>query len=797
MFPPSPGPDQPESDEPFHDPAPRTPPPATEEGSPKKDPLQKLRARLYVTPARIAGLVCAVVLLAVAVPYFHFARQIDSRLRQGAYSDAVNVYAAPLVISQGDTLTANDLAAELETSGFSPDNPAGPAGFYRISGAQVKIFPAGNAPSSTVTLAGGRVAHIVANGRELRQLETLSPLITTLSAGGKDTAARNTRRSEERVIVPFDAIPPVLVNAIVSVEDKHFFSHHGLDLPRVVRAAWVDFRDQRMEQGASTLTMQLVRNLWLTPRKSWTRKFAEALMTVHLEHTWSKQRIFDAYVNQVYLGRQAAYSVQGFGEASRLYFGKELRDITLPEAALLAGLVQRPSYFNPFRYSERAAQRRNLVLGLMRDNGYISAREYENASRAPVLVSASSVSAARAPWFLDLVNDQLTDSRESGDLPNAVYTTIDLSLQRAAEAAVAAGMQEVDRQLAHKADAGAKAEVALIALDPHTGEIKALVGGRDYARSQFNRVLAKRPPGSVFKPFVYAAALTTGISGGDVFTPASMVDDTPATFWFGGKPYQPANYRGQVYGTLTVRDALAHSDNIAAVRVAQAIGYGAVVNMARRAGLNDGIKATPAVALGAYQVTPLEMAGAYTVFANGGDYVPPTVLAGAGSPPHPALDPRVNWLMVNMMESVLQYGTGAGVRGRGFTLPAAGKTGTSHDGWFAGFTSRLLCVVWVGFDDYRELNLEGARSALPVWTEFMKRAALLGPYRNAQEFAMPDGISQVGICRQSGKRAGPYCPDTRPEYFIAGTEPPACDLHPGEPDDATAVLPAFIHVTEP
>ncbi len=805
MFPPSPGPDQSEPDEPFHDPAPRVPPPATEEGSPKKDPPQKSGVKLLLTPALIAGLVCAAVLLAAAVPYLRFARQIDSRLRDGAFPDAVNVYAAPLVIAQGDSLSASDLAAELETAGFSENAPAGPAGSYRVSGPEVKIFPAGTASSCTVTLAGGRIARITSNGRELRQIETRSPLLTTLSAGEKDTDTRNTRRSEERVIVPFAAIPPVLTNAIVAVEDKHFFSHHGLDLPRIVRAAWVDFRDQRKEQGASTLTMQLVRNLWLTPRKSWTRKFAEVMMTVHLEHTWSKQRIFEAYVNQVYLGRQAAYSVHGFGEASRLYFGKELRDISLPEAALLAGLVQRPSYFNPFRYAERAGERRNLVLGLMRENGYISAAEYDNAVSAPVQVSASSVSAARAPWFLDLVNDELTKTREGGELPGTVFTTIDLNLQRAAEQAVAAGMQEVDRQLAaRKADAGAKAEVALIALDPHTGEIKALIGGRDYARSQLNRVFAKRPPGSVFKPFVYAAALTSGISGSDGFTPASMVDDTPTTFWFGGKPYQPANYRGQVYGTLTLRDALAHSDNIAAVRVAEAIGYGEVVNMARRAGLNDGIKATPAVALGAYQVTPLEMAGAYTVFANGGYYVPPTVIAGARAslrqaPSHQALDPRVNWLMVNMMESVLQYGTGAGVRARGFTLPAAGKTGTSHDGWFAGFTSRLLCIVWVGFDDYRELNLEGARSALPIWTEFMKRAALLGAYRNAQEFAMPDGIDQVQICRLTGKRAGPYCPDTRPEYFVAGTEPPDCDLHKGQPDnDATTDdLPAFITVAEP
>jgi penicillin-binding protein 1B len=381
-----------------------------------------------------------------------------------------------------------------------------------------------------------------------------------------------------------------------------------------------------------------------------------------------------------------------------------------------------------------------------------------------------------------------------------VYTTIDLNLQMAAEKSIAIGMREVDKLLAKRP--GPAPEAALIALDPHTGEIKALVGGRDYGHSQLNRILSKRPPGSVFKPFVYAAALNTAITGGDtVFTPATIVDDTPTTFWFDGKPYQPGNFHGEVFGKLTLRQALAKSDNVAAVSLAQSIGYEKVVQMARRAGLNDNIQATPSVALGAYQVTPLEMAGAYTMFANGGLFVKPTMIAsfrdgdndhlpGANSDTHQALDPRVNWLMVSLLEEVMRSGTASGVRSRGFTLPAAGKTGTSHDGWFAGFTSQLLCIVWVGYDDYRELNLEGAKSALPIWTEFMKRASHMGAYKNAREFPMPQGIEQASICADSGKLAGPQCTNTRNEYFIAGTEPAKCDLHQPSPvpavDDSAA-----------
>ena len=535
--------------------------------------------------------------------------------------------------------------------------------------------------------------------------------------------------------------------------------------------------------------MQLVRGLWLEPDKLWMRKLAEAMMTVHLEKEWSKEKIFEAYVNQVYLGRQAAYSVHGFGQGSRLFFGKDLRDITLPEAALLAGLVQRPSYFNPFRHPERAKERRDLVLAMMLDNHYITPRERDAAADEPVRVAANSLSEARAPWLLDLVNDQLQDQPADDDSIRNVYSTIDLNLQRAAEAAVATGMQGVDKLLARRSNSGPKAEAALIALDPHSGEIKALVGGRDYGRSQLDRVFAKRPPGSVFKPFVYAAALNTAVSGGEmVYTPASQVDDTPTTFWFGGQPYQPGNYRGEVFGMLSLRDALAKSDNVAAVHVAQNVGYKAVVQMARRAGLNGDIKATPAIALGAYQVTPLEMAGAYTVFANSGMLVKPTVIStfrnGDGralptavSQSHQALDPRVAWLMVTMLQEVIRTGTAAGVRSRGFALPAAGKTGTSHDGWFAGCTSQLLCIVWVGFDDYRELNLEGARSALPKRTEFMERAARIAPYRNGREFPMPGGIEQASVCIESGKLAGPQCLNTRTEYFIAGSEPEKIDIH--------------------
>jgi penicillin-binding protein 1B len=761
------------------------------EVTPSSNWLKRIATRRNVIAAGSSAAVVLVVLILIgSIFYLRYARLIDKRLAGGTFRDSVNIYAAPLTLTVSDPLSVEDLVAELQTAGYEENEQqtaTRKAGSYRkLTGGTVEVLPADSgARRATVVIAEGQIARILVNGKDVRENTFGSPLITTLSS-----------RKEQRLLVSFDGIPPVLVKAIVSAEDKRFFQHGGLDLPRIAKAAFVDVKDHRKEEGASTLTMQLVRGLWLEPDKLWRRKLAEAMMTIHLEHQWTKKKIFETYVNEVYLGRQADYSVHGFGQGARMFFGKNLEDITLPEAALLAGLVQRPSYFNPFRSPDRAKERRDLVLTMMRENRYITPAEFENATAEPVRVAGSSLSEARAPYFLDLVNEEV-QARQSEDPESAdeavrtVYSTIDLNLQRAADEAVNAGMQEVDKLLAKRpGKPGPKAEAALIALDPKTGEIRALVGGRDYARSQLNRILAKRPPGSVFKPFVYATALNTAISGASqVYTPSSMVDDSPTTFWSGGKAYQPGNFHGEIFGRITLRQALAKSDNVAAVKVAQGVGYGAVVQMARRAGLNNEIQATPAVALGAYQVTPLEMAGAYTVFANGGMWVKPVVIssfrgvddrviAGAAPETHEALDPRVNWLMVSMLEEVMRSGTAAGVRSRGFILPAAGKTGTSHDGWFAGFTSRLLCIVWVGFDDYRELNLEGAKSALPIWTEFMKRASKMGAYRNAREFPSPAGIIQIKLCVDSGKLAGDDCPNTRSDYFIEGSEPQEkCDLH--------------------
>ncbi|MGA7835030.1 MAG: transglycosylase domain-containing protein, partial [Acidimicrobiales bacterium] len=484
-------------------------------------------------------------------------------------------------------------------------------------------------------------------------------------------------------MVKFNDIPTVLVQAVTSAEDKHFFQHNGFDPLRVIKAAYVDLKSGRKEQGASTLSMQLARDLWLDQGKRWTRKMAEMIITLEIEQRLTKEQIFEDYANDVYLGSRGSYRIHGFGEASEAYLGKDLGQITLPEAAELAGMIQTPAAYDPYHHPERLRERRNLVLSLMRQNGYLTDRDEAVADQVPLTVAKSTAQSLEAPYFVDLVNDAVQSKFGDTDLrSNAlrIYTTLDLRLQRAAAEAIRVGMQNVDEQIRRqrrfRGQTPPEAQVALVAIDPHTGELKALAGGRNYGMSQLDHVLAKRQSGSIFKPFVYAAAMDTGVEGGPhILTPSSMVLDEPTTFWYehGTRDYTPSNFEHKFYGEVTLREALAHSLNVATVKVAETVGYDNVVAMANRAGMNYKIQPTPAVALGAYEITPLEAAGAYTMFANQGVYVKPSFLTLVRSQDgkvvyknqvdrKQVLDPRVAYLMTSMMEEVLRTGTAAGVR---------------------------------------------------------------------------------------------------------------------------------------
>lgn len=731
------------------------------------------------------------VLLTFTYYYVYFAKITDQKLRGGPFTNTSMLFAAPQVVSLGDILTPDEVASSLKRSAYT-DLRGNRMGWYSIRQNAIEVYPGPDSyfdsEEAVIKFKDGKVSQIISlrDNTERTQYSLEPELITNLFD----------KNREKRRLLRYEDIPERLVKAVISAEDKRFFGHSGFDPIRILGAAYVDVREGRNAQGASTLTMQLARQFFLSQDRNWKRKLSETMITLHLEQKLSKEKIFEYYANQIDLGRRGSFAIRGFGEAAQAYFGKDVRDLTLAECATIAGLIQSPSGRNPVRYPEKARQRRNVVLRMMRENSYIDDREYALASAEPMVVARAGSESTDAPYFVDLVNALLLDKFAEHDFQvnsYRVYTSLDMQLQKDASEAVRIGMKEVDesiRKRTRKGQTPKEPQVALVAMDPNTGEIKALIGGRDYGQSQLNRAEAKRQPGSAFKPFVYAAALNTALSGGpNVFTPASTIEDEPTTFYYDDRPYQPANHKHQYHGVVTLRQALAKSLNIPTVHLAEETGYRSVVDLARRAGMNMDIRPTPAVALGAYEVTPIEVAGAYTMFANRGVASRPTYIKHIrsangvsiyeGAPErHTVLDARVNYLMVSLLQEVMRSGTAAGTRARGFTLPAAGKTGTSHDGWFAGFTSKLICVVWVGYDDNSELNLEGAHSALPIWTEFMKRAHQHREYRNVRDWDAPDGVVSVDIDPASGQLATPSCPIARGEVFISGTQPvELCHLH--------------------
>ena len=734
--------------------------------------------------------------------YVQYSKLIDEKLRAGPFADTSKIYAAPKIVAVGDRMTPAELIDHLHRAGYG-ESSANRLGWYHLRPDAVEIIPGPDAAepeAGVIKFSGDKVSDIVsAQDRTERTEFALEPeLITNLSD----------RNREKRRIVHYDDIPQVLVEAILSAEDKRFFQHAGFDPLRVVKAVYDDVRQGAKKEGASTLSMQLAREFWLDQSKNWRRKAAEVMITIELEQKLTKKEIFENYCNQISLGQRGSFAIRGFGQAAQAYFGKDIRTLNIRESATLAGMIQRPSYFNPYRHPEQTRDRRNLILSMMRSNGFITDRQYAVESESPLGVVAGGLESTDAPYFVDQINDELARTFQDRDFQSSgsrVYTTLDMNLQRAAGEAVRTGILAVDellkKQRRFKGVAFPDVQCALIAIDPHTAEVKALIGGRNYGMSQLNHILAKRQPGSVFKPFVYAAAMNTGITPGApvVLTPASKVIDEPTTFWFDDKPYEPNNFTKKFLGEITLREALAHSINIPAVKVAEMVGYDTVVNLAKDAGMNLNLHATPSVALGAYEVTPMEVAGAYTIFSNEGVYVKPSFISMVRArnnatiyknkpDSHRVLDPRVAFLMVNLLEEVMRTGTAGQVRTRGFRVPAAGKTGTSHDGWFAGFTSELLCIVWVGFDDNRELDLEGAKSALPIWTEFMKRALDYKEYHDTKPFEAPDGIVTIDVDPLSGQPATAACPSSRPEVFIAGTQPlESCRLHGGGQPGVTHV----------
>lgn len=744
--------------------------------------------------------------------YFKYQKIVDDRLASGPiFANVEQVYAAPREVRVGQHLTVSFIAQDLRRAGYNT-NPQlgtftvngdsitikpGPESYHSTDGATITTGHSADADLTSLadSDSGTTVTSIAAdNGAPLAAYQLEPQLITALSEDKNRTKRR---------LVTYKEIPPQMVQAVLAIEDRRFFEHGGVNYVRTAECVVHDILAGRRDCGGSTLTQQLAKNFFLTPDKTLSRKFAELMITYQLEARFSKQQIFEMYANEMNLVHRGSYEIDGVAEASQTLFGKDLRQLDLAQIATIAALFQNPSYRNPYRHPDRTMERRNLVLDSMVETGAITADEAARAKAEPLRLAQSNVDAGEAPYFVDLVHDQLAQrigDQELGHDSLRIYTSLDPELQRAASDAVEVGMKNVDdmvRKLHKKGDTNfSYPQVALVALNPHTGQILALVGGRNYGISQLNHATAERPTGSIFKPFVYATAFNTSLNGtqlddGSVFTALTKLNDDPQDFGTNGQSYTPGNFeKGEYPGMVPAVVAIAHSLNIATISLAQMVGYENVAALARSAGIVNA-RGTPSVAIGTYNATPIEMAGAYTVFANNGVHLKPWMLASvrnangdivADFAPEAKqiLDPRTAFLTQSLMENAMVFGTASAARVHGFSAPAAGKTGTSHDAWFAGYSTNLLCIIWVGNDDYTDVKIEGAHAAAPIWAEFMNRAIRLPQYSDMHAFSAPEGVQVIPVDKNTWLPADDSCPEDYSVAFLDGTVPGATCSHMGE-----------------
>jgi penicillin-binding protein 1B len=713
--------------------------------------------------------------------YKYYSRIIDARLASGYLTSRPGLYAAPRLLRPGQKLSQTDLIVALRRAGYVKSEGSNVwSGSFRETNAAIEIRPNANETRSAlveISFSDNKISELKQDGLSIDSF-TLEPEIVSqdiLSKAGKREAVR------------FSEIPPVLVHAILATEDRRFFQHPGVDVVGTTRALLRNASDDHVGQGGSTITQQLIKNTYLSPERTLQRKYAEAMLSYALEQRLTKEDIFALYCNEVYLGQRGAVAVRGVQEAASIYFGKTLHQLSLTEAATIAGMIQGPTRFSPTQHAEAARERRNVVLEAMARDGWISSEQVAAVSKEPVALSnASRTDNSLAPYFVDYVNRTCDSQFDASPDSQRIYTTIDLDLQQLAEAAL---RRQLDRLTLDHKNRNSKPQAALVALDPHTGNVLAMVGGSDYADSQLNRATdARRQPGSVFKPFVYAAALEDGMS------PVQPFADAPREFVYDrNKTYRPTNFGGGYsMHDVTMRTGLVKSLNVVTVDLALQTGLARIANLSEKFGLPRPER-YPAMALGTEEVTPLELAAAYAAFVNGGHRVKPKAILSVGEPPAAHLGteapdvqvirPTTAYMITNMLSAVIDHGTARTAREAVRGTAVAGKTGTSRDGWFVGYTPNLVCVVWIGFDDNEQLGLTGAAAALPAWADFINGAVSLKPELGGRNFDCPEGIKFVEIDAENGALSTLSCPRRE---LIAVTEKLAptveCLLHGNLPD---------------
>jgi penicillin-binding protein 1B len=744
-----------------------------------------------------SGAALALLAALLAFPILHaLDRQVVDTLNGRRWDFPSRIYSDAFLLYPGVDLTAARFVDRLQRLGYRRADGSAPLrkGDYRqtADGWDLVLhdlaYPGEPASEHAVHLTvDGTVLTALRDQRSGEELYSLQ-LEPEIVSGLFDSTF------EARREVHLDALPPLLPRAVLLVEDRRFYEHHGIDPVGILRAAATNLRSGGVVQGGSTLTQQLIKNFFLSEERTMRRKLTEAVMALLVERRYDKNEILDAYLNEIYLGQNGVQGVFGVWEAAQFYFGRRPDELTVGEIALLAGMIRAPNIYSPFRAPERARTRRDVVLGLLRDDGAIDEAQYRAALAEPLPRAPRLATGNAAPYFVDYLRGELESAYPRELLTSrglGISTTLDVELQQQAAAAVRDGLAELERRHPKlTADPERRVQAALVALRPQTGGVVAMVGGRDYAASQFNRATqARRQPGSVFKPLVFLAAYQQAERGGAPLTARTELLDAPFDWHYDGQVWRPANYNNRYLGAVPARTALEQSLNAATARLAERTGLPAILETARRAGITSPLPAVPSVVLGAAEVTPFEIAQVYAVLANQGLRASARAITkvvdrqGQVVERHPlaverAASPEATFLVTYLMKGVLDRGTGHAARTRGFTRPAAGKTGTTNDGrdaWFAGFTPDLVAVVWVGFDDGEPLGMTGAEAALPIWTAFMKTATAGSP---PADFIPPAGIALVRIDPYTGGIATVRCPETVIEAFPRGREPTApCPLH--------------------
>ena len=700
------------------------------------------------------------------------------------------LYGAPFDLALGEPLEAADLAERLREVEYRPAGGSGLLpGTFRIEKDRVLVarrhFETARGGDGgnllVVDLRGGRVSRLLEGERSVREAGLDPPLLATFY--GPDLL--------EVRPVPLGEIPTDVVRAILAGEDAGFFEHPGISPSGILRALWTNLRAGGVRQGGSTITQQLAKNLYLTNERRMSRKVREALLAMMLEARYSKRQILEAYLNQIFWGRSGSANLIGIGAAAWAWFGKTPGELDLADGALLAGMIPAPADFDPVRHAEGARDRRDRVLSRMVALDWITKAQAAAAKQEPLPTEEIALSHRIAPYYADAVAGELQRRWGIDKLAGAglsIFGALDLDDQRAAEQAVAQGVGALAERSSKVRKKSDLFQAALVSVAPASGAVLAYVGGRDYAQSQYDRVsLARRQAGSSFKPIVYAAAFEAGVA-----TPATLLDDEPLQLESGGELWSPRNDDGEYHGWVTARTALEKSYNVPTARLALSTGLERVVATARAFGITTRLRPFPSVALGAFEVTPLELATAYATLADRG-VRPPVHLVDAvhdagGKPlegkalpaPAVAVSPQTAYLVTALMQGVLDYGTGVRARALGFADPLAGKTGTSNQGrdtWFGGFSPGRATLVWVGFDDNSPTPFEGASAALPIWTTFMLAVRPAGGY---DHFTPPPGVRVVLIDPETGELATDRCPEVLAEAFRDDQVPAnVCHLHGG------------------